>query len=247
MTNKTKRIISSTVIAVLVIFIMGAALTAHNKSTAVASESMSVEDVVAYQKTCGDMQKQLGKDSIYPIYYVSATNKKQMDNLNGTNTFDNTDEKMIEFLALEWYADNNDMSVTEQDVLKRIETTVTEMKSADNYKEYEAAAENLGTTYEKIIRNDYKTYYFAEILNRVYTHKYEIYAQKNGVKQDGTTDQLEVQEDEFDKYWDAFRNDVTADYKQSESYDQMHPTLEKCRELAEKDITTVSSIKNAGL
>jgi len=236
MTDKKKVFIASAIIIVIAIVLIGMGLSTHNKSKATASESMTVEDVVAYQKTCGDMQQQLGNDSIYPLYYVSATNKKQMKNLKGTSASDDTEDGIVEFLALEWYADNHGMAVNEGDVEKRIQKTIDELKPTDNYNEYDNAAKDLGTTFEQIIRNDYKTYYFDEIQNRVYTYESKIYSKKNGGKNDG-----------FSKYWDTFTSDVTADYKDSQSYEEMRPVLEKCHELAEKNVTAISTIKKAGV
>ena len=83
------------------------------------------------------------------------------------------------------------------------------IKKSEAYPEYEQAAEDLGTTYEKILRSNIKAYRISQTIENVYEAFIKPYETNDQV----TTSEQEEIDNKIQKAWKAYENNIVAQYK----------------------------------
>jgi len=103
----------------------------------------------------------------------------------------------------------NDITPSNNDIAKHMDELIINIKKSEAYPEYEQASEDLGTTYEKILRNNIKAYRISQTIENVYEAFIKPYETNDQV----TTSEQEEIDNKIQKAWKAYENNIVAQYK----------------------------------
>lgn len=113
------------------------------------------------------------------------------------------------------------MTPSNEDMEKYMDELIINIKKSEEYPEYEQAAEDLGTTYEKILRSNIKAYRISQTIENVYEAFIKPYETNDQV----TTSEQEEIDNKIQKAWKAYENNIVAQYKRSLEYIQFYGDL----------------------
>ena len=207
-----------------------------NKSiTSKASGSdnvLSVKEILQAQLDRGNLQNELGESNIYPEYYTS----RHLYNM----TEDEVKYGLIENKALQWYAQKNNIDVSDKALNEYMQDLLSNLQDSEEYDIYSEAAKSLNTTFEDIVLNDSKAYRDIIIKNQLF-EKY-IIKQKKILTNNENTDEIQAK---YNKQWDIFVKDVINQYKNKDatSYKILLNDFIECESLVNDNITNINIIK----
>ena len=81
-------------------------------------------------------------------------NLGELTGKSNTANVESAKEQIIETEAICYYAEKNNIIVTDDEIQERIKDIVSEGREADNYKEIETACESAGTSFDEIINKN---------------------------------------------------------------------------------------------
>ena len=148
MIKKRKRILI--IIVFIVLDIVLAISIGGTKEKSDSLNELSIKTIVQAQLERGNLQNALGESNIYPEYYTAR-------HFYGM-TEDEVKAGLLEKKALQWYAQKNNINVSNDEVNKYLQDTVADFKDSEEYDEYSEAAKSFNTTFEDIVLNDSETY-----------------------------------------------------------------------------------------
>ena len=98
-------------------------------------EIISEREVLKGQLIRGELNAELGSESVYPEYYAGYA----IYNLNNTEV----ENGLIKDAALKWWAEDNRFTVSDKEVDEYIYNLIADAKESEEYTEYENAAKDL--------------------------------------------------------------------------------------------------------
>ena len=147
------------IIVLIILAIVLAISIGGKKEKSGFRDELSVKVILQAQLERGNLQKALGESNIYPEYYTA----RHFYNM----TEDEVKAGLIENQALQWYAQKNNINVSNKEVNKYLQDTVANFKDSEEYDEYREAAKSLNTTFKDIVLNDSKSYRDILIKNKL--------------------------------------------------------------------------------
>ena len=228
MRKKRKRILI--IIVLIVLAIVLAISIGGKKEKSGLRDELSVKVILQAQLERGNLQKALGESNIYPEYYTA----RHFYNM----TEDEVKAGLLEKKALQWYAQKNNINVSNKELNKYLQDTISDFKDSEEYDTYSEAAKSLNTTFEDIVLKDSESYRDILIKNKLY-EKYILENQGISSSNENTD---EIQDNE---QWDTFVKDVVDHYKNQakNSYEVLLNDFKKCESLVNDNVTDASKIK----
>lgn len=213
------------IISLLLLLILNATSSASG-----SEEIYSEKEILQAQLERGNLCDELGKESVYPEYYVA----QNVTNISKAEI----EEGILENEALLWYANKNNISVNDSELQLFINKLLKDSKEADEYPEYTEAAKELGSTYEDIIIGDAEAYRDVLIKSKLY-EKYITGNQKIVVTNE-TIDDVNKQNEEK---WNSFVENIITQYKKALEYKNLVKEFNVCEKLSNNNITDIKKIK----
>lgn len=223
-----KRIISGSIAFILLSLII---VTTTSFATT-TKDTYSEKEILQAQLERGKLQKNLEKNSIYPEYYVAE---------NITNFSDTEIESgILENEALLWYANKNNITVSDKELNSFIEELLKDAKTTEEYDHYAKAAEELGTTYEDIVINDSEAYRDVLI-------KSKLYKQCISANQSATVTNQNIEDINKinEENWNSFVKATIMQYEKSPEYKKLRQELSICKKLSFNNVTEIKKIESA--
>ena len=218
------------IIVLIVLTIVLAKSIGGTKEKSDSHDEISEKTIVQAQLERGNLQKELGESNIYPEYYTAR------------HFYDMTEEQVkaaiIENKALQWYARENNINISNEELNKYLQDIIANFKDSEEYHTYSEAAKSLNTTFEDIVLNDSKSYRNVLIKNKLY-EKYMLGNQEISPSNENTD---EIQDNE---QWDMFVKDIINQYKNkaTTSYEALFDDLNKCEILVDDNVKDINKIK----
>lgn len=172
-----------------------------------STDMYSIKDVMKMQMDRGTLQTALGKESLYPTYY---TMRSADNSISGKSI----EEGILENEALIWYAENNNLIATDQEVQNYIDNMINEAKEADEYTEFEQAARELGTTYEKIVKGDFEAYRLILTKSKIYENEIGDFDEQYDMEEFEKQKQINMER------WASFCSELLNQYRTTEAYNE---------------------------
>ncbi|MCQ4638190.1 hypothetical protein NE619_15755 [Anaerovorax odorimutans] len=167
------------------------------------------------------LRKELGDSSLYPDFYA-AVEAYRVKGKSKREAIKAVKEDKTRWAALLWYGTEHGKALTNEEINKRLENQIADMKSADNYKEMEQAYEKAGITVEDSMWAEPILYEQSFAIDELYRDLYDPYIQGE------LTDEESL---DWEKYWRKFQEDVTADYRKTGEYEKLEKVLRACGKL----------------
>lgn len=225
-------------IAVISLVLMAVVIyTYSNGSTAedlVKIQAKSqMEEYFKFQKGNIKLSKKLLKETPYDSIYGNVKSR-ELSGETRDKAIEGAVDDYIEQEAFIWYANENNIVVSDAKVEMHVLNLITEAKKADNYEEVEAACNKAGMTYEEFVRKNTDLYRVEIIKNILYMSEYDKYKSEKGV----------VDGEEFNGEWTIYKVNLISRFKQTERFEKLQKAVNNCVTLIESDVTDVSKIKN---
>ena len=231
MNKKRKRILIIIVLILLAIVLVICIGSKKEKSG--SRDELSVKAILQAQLERGNLQNELGESNIYPEYYTAR------------HFYDMTEDEvkagLLENKAMQWFAQKNNINVSNKELNKYLQDEIADFKDSEEYDEYSEAAKSLNTTFEDIVVNDSESYRDILIKNKLY-EKY-ILENQGTLPSNENTDEIQDNEQ-----WNTFLKDVIEQYKKQaeDSYEVLLNDFKKCESLVDDNVTDINKIKESG-
>jgi len=217
-------------LAVVVILIMVNVL--RNDSDDQASDnSEALNSFVELQIGKFERQCSLGLSSTYPDFWYEV-NLGELTEESSEKNIESAEEQIIETEAICYYAEQNGITVTNDEIREQIENIISDGEEADNYQEIETACESAGTLFEEIVNKNQSYYAKQMYVDKIYFDEYNKYYEDTGqATREGSTDEVL----DWDKEWEAIKSRFVASFKKTERYSALKAALDKDREIIEAE------------
>lgn len=157
-----------------------------------------MERYCALQKEAMDM-----KDQLYAGIYL-GTKLGILQEMDEADAITEAEDGLVKNAAYVWYAKNDGIHITDEDVEKYMENIINEAKGADDFKDLEGAYKKAGLTFEESVRGAKDFYRIAWVKSLLY--------------------------DAHEKDWEEFEADLIAKYKETKDYDALQAKLDAAAE-----------------
>lgn len=168
-----------------------------------------------------ERQCALGSDSTYPDFWYEV-NLGELTGKSNTANVESAKEQIIETEAICYYAEKNNIIVTDDEIQERIKDIVSEGREADNYKEIETACESAGTSFDEII-NKNKSFCAKQMYtDKVYSDAYDKYYENESRSSESKDKVLN-----WDKEWKSVKKRIVESFKETGRYTTLKTALDK--------------------
>lgn len=228
---------------IVVISLMLIAVVIYAYSNSIEAEDLGdvqvksqMEEYFKSQKDNIKLSEKLTKETPFDSIYGNVKSR-ELSGETKNKAIEGAVDDYIEYAAFTWYADENNIVVSDAKVEMHMLDLIAEAKKADNYEEVEAACNEAGMTYEEFVRKNADLYKVEIIKNILYMTEYDKYKSEKGV----------VDGDEFNKEWKIYKEDLISGFKQTEKFEKLKKVINNCVSLIKSDVTDVSEIKNKAI
>ena len=208
--NKKQGKSKAGIILLLVVVVMVAFYYNSKNNVKITKGDESAANTVQTYHEAIKLRGQLGDNTPYPDIYLYTELLKKQKNYSDEEATDQAAQRYTEAVAFEWYAEENGIAPTEEELKAHIAERIKKAKEADGYKQMHEACKDKGIIFENLFEGN-SSFYNTE----VYTEKvYNMWKENYDKAHKGENSLL----NKFNMEWKDFVKTVVEDYEKTDEY-----------------------------
>ena len=236
--NKKQGKSKAGLILLLVVVIIVAFYYNSKNNVRIAKGDDSASATVQTYHEAIKLRSELGDNTPYPDVYLYTELLKKQKNYSDEEAVDQAEKRYTEAAAFEWYAEQNGIEPTEEELKAHIADRIKKAKEAEDYKEIHEICKEKGIIFENLFEGN-SSFYNTE----VYTEKvYNMWKENYDEAHKGENSLL----NKFNMEWKDFVKAVVDEYEESDDYAAKAKAIRNSKK-AYLDNSTIEEMKKAAI